>query len=97
MQKSTSLKYELSLELLLITAKQLFSNRELYRSVQFVMYRGTLLIRNSTPVAPVRSSEGFAAWGLGLGHRCSGKLDIRLPGKGNSNSHGAMPVHQILR
>jgi len=34
MHKSTSLKYEPSLELLLITAKQLFSNRELYRSVQ---------------------------------------------------------------
>ena len=33
-QKSTSLKYEPSLELLRITAEQLFSNRELYRSVQ---------------------------------------------------------------
>ena len=22
------------------------------------------------------------------------KVDIRLPGKGNSNSHGARPVHQ---
>jgi len=22
--------------------------------------------------------------------------DIRLPGKGNSNSHGARPVHQII-
>ena len=27
------------------------------------------------------------------GHR---KVDIRLPGKGNSNSHGARPVHQII-
>ena len=24
------------------------------------------------------------------------KLDIRLPGKGNSNSYGARPVHQII-
>ena len=24
------------------------------------------------------------------------KVDIRLPGKGNSNSHGARPVHQII-
>ena len=24
------------------------------------------------------------------------KVDIRLPGKGNSNSHGARPVHQIF-
>jgi len=32
--KSTSLKYEPSLELLRVTAEQLFSNRQLYRSVQ---------------------------------------------------------------
>ena len=25
-----------------------------------------------------------------------GKVDIRLPGKENSNSHGARPVHQII-
>jgi hypothetical protein len=24
------------------------------------------------------------------------KAEIRLPGKGNSNSHGAKPVHQII-
>ena len=24
------------------------------------------------------------------------KVDVRLPGKGNSNSHGARPVHQII-
>ena len=24
------------------------------------------------------------------------KVDIRLPGKGDSNSHGARPVHQII-
>ena len=24
------------------------------------------------------------------------KVDVRLPGKGNSNSHGAMPVHLII-
>jgi len=26
----------------------------------------------------------------------AGKVDIRLHGKGNSNSHGARPVHQII-
>ena len=26
----------------------------------------------------------------------SRKLDVRLPGKGNSNSHGAWPVHLII-
>ena len=35
-----------------------------------------------------------AAEPLGLaGHR---KVDIRLPGRGNSNPHGARPVHQII-
>ena len=24
------------------------------------------------------------------------KVDVRLPGKGNSNSYGARPVHQII-
>ena len=24
------------------------------------------------------------------------KVDVRLPGKGDSNSHGARPVHQII-
>ena len=27
---------------------------------------------------------------------CGRKVDIRLPGKGNSSSHGARPVHQII-
>jgi hypothetical protein len=36
-QKSASLEYEPSLELLLNTAKQLFLNRELYRSVQLLV------------------------------------------------------------
>ena len=26
----------------------------------------------------------------------TGKVNIKLPGKGNSNSHGARPVHQII-
>ena len=25
-----------------------------------------------------------------------GKVDVKLPGKWNSNSHGARPVHQII-
>ena len=27
---------------------------------------------------------------------CARKVDIRLPGKGSSNLHGARPVHQII-
>ena len=29
-------------------------------------------------------------------HVCITKIDVRLPGKGNSNSHGARPVHLII-
>jgi len=29
-------------------------------------------------------------------HRPARKVDVRLPGKGNSNSHGARPVHLII-
>jgi len=31
---------------------------------------------------------------VGLTHKR--KVDVRLPGKGNPNSHGARPVHQII-
>ena len=34
---------------------------------------------------------------LNGGVSCSRKVDIRLPGKGNSNPHGARPVHQNHR
>ena len=27
---------------------------------------------------------------------CSWKVDVRLPGQGNSNTHGVRPVHQII-
>jgi len=37
--------------------------------------------------------ERFEHWYLRLDLR---KVDIRLSGKGNSNSHGARPVHQII-
>ena len=29
-------------------------------------------------------------------HACTRKVDVRLPGKGNSDSHGARPVHLII-
>ena len=34
----------------------------------------------------------FLREGLGV----TRKVDVRLPGKGNSNSHGARPVHLII-
>jgi len=42
--------------------------------------------------------QGFAFrvadfWYVVSGYR---KVDVRLPGKGNSNSHGARPVHLII-
>ena len=54
-------------------------------------YRGTSLIKkcpHSSFLLPTRST----AW---VSPR-SQKVDVRLPGKGNSNSHGARPVHLIL-
>jgi hypothetical protein len=44
---------------------------------------------------------GFVVYGLGVRAseccRVSRKVDIRLPGKGVSNSHGARPVHLIFK
>ena len=34
--------------------------------------------------------------GTPVGCRGDRKVDIRLPGKGNSNYHGARPVHRII-
>ena len=45
---------------------------------------------------------GFGVWGLGFGGLvftkaiCARKVDVRLPGEGNSNSHGARPIHLII-
>ena len=42
------------------------------------------------------SADGITScllWGLGVGAR---QVDVRLPGKGDSNSHGARPVHLII-
>ena len=60
-QKSTSLKYEPSLELLLITAKQLFSNRELYRSAA-----GGAPATNSNQFGPVKWSPTPTKFSSGL-------------------------------
>ena len=48
-----------------------------------------------------RSSQSSAVgresrWGQGLGFRVTRKVDVRLPGKGDSNCHGARPVHRII-
>ena len=42
---------------------------------------------NSDEPPPV--FRGGSQWG-------TRKVDVRLPGKGNSNSYGARPVHQII-
>ena len=47
---------------------------------------------------PERSSDAQAELGEGtLSVQQARKVDIRLPGKGDSNSHGARPVHQKHR
>jgi len=45
-----------------------------------------------TPVSPAVKFLGLGTTHYDIG--CYRKVDIRLPGKGNSNSHGARPVHQ---
>ena len=44
--------------------------------------------------------SGFGFPDSGFGYRgcfaIAGKVDTRLPGKGNLNSHGARPVNQII-
>jgi len=40
-------------------------------------------------MAVTKHSSRFEYW-------VSRKVDVRLPGKGNSNSHGARPVHLII-
>jgi len=39
--------------------------------------------------------EPLHAFGTG-DWNCDRKVDVRLPGKGNSNSHGARPVHLTI-
>jgi hypothetical protein len=46
--------------------------------------------RFQTSDLPWQTSKNLVAWWW---HR---KVDIRLPGKGNSRSHRARPVHQIM-
>ena len=42
----------------------------------------------------VRFDRPFLPLDAGEVRRRTRKVDIRLPGKGNSNSHGARPVYQ---
>ena len=59
----------------------------------------TRLYTASSPVpqAPPTLKTMFMLRGLGVPRRVSGrKVDIRLPGEGNLNCHGARPVHQII-
>ena len=62
----------------------------MYRAV-WVGVSGVGLIRDGAIV------EGRCRVPLCSGEHASGvrKVDLRLPGKGISNSHGARPVHQI--
>ena len=48
-------------------------------------------VRSLTASARARKSPFSTAcvWGAGP------QVDVRLPGKGNSNSHGARPVHRL--
>ena len=50
------------------------------------MLRTSVLLSEALPLQP--SPPGPC--------RTPRKVDVRLPGKGSSNSHGARPVHQII-
>ena len=43
-----------------------------------------------------RAGGGRGATGVVAARTVPGKVDVRLPGKGNSNTHGARPVHLII-
>ena len=44
-----------------------------------------------------KGGKGGGLWKGGRGAVGVRNVDIRLPGKGNSNFHGARPVHQSMR
>jgi len=48
---------------------------------------------NSKYAEGKESSEGF---GLTAAEHLFRRVDVRLPGKGNSKSHGARPIHLII-
>jgi len=50
----------------------------------------------SVPQIDLRRHKDFML-GHMAGEICTRKVDVRLPGKWNSNSHGARPVHLIIR
>ena len=51
--------------------------------------------RSRVRVKGVSLGSRFSGFGFACGRCTSGsrKVDVRLPGKGNSNSHGSRPVH----
>jgi len=70
-------------------------SRALYRAL-----RGQQLLRNTRQItSQIRRgncrARRFVAW-YQVSVRMPRKVDVRLPGKGNSDSHGARPVHLII-
>jgi len=72
-----------------------------HRNVQ--RFRGGLVFKVHRGGLVFKAHRPFAAWqaggeegGSGGMDRAPRKVDVRLPEKGNSNSHGARPVHLII-
>jgi len=57
------------------------------------VYEPSIRALLGTAVAILSRDSGRRASQASQEHR---KVDVRLPGKGNSNSHGARPVHLII-
>jgi len=58
-----------------------------------VLGGGYVSYERGTPVGQDHDFRDAAVTYVRLHSR---KVDVRLPGKGNSNSHGARPVHLII-
>ena len=75
-----------------------------------LVYHSTLGLRVIKKRKNLRSRRGSVAgsrscfeqdclimlWSVIISPLVARKVNLRLPGKGNSNSHGARPVHQII-
>ena len=53
-------------------------------------------LRNLIEIFPAQNIRGRCEWPLSGECERIRTVDIRLPGEGNSNSHGARPVHHII-
>ena len=100
-----SLKYEPSSEPLHISAKWLFLGIKPLGTTGrgtagfAALFHVDRLHQGAPPLPPPPTHMVVPTYGRSWGsfnHFFIRKVDVRLPGKGNSDSHGARPVHLII-